>query len=82
MQTTWRVLALFERVCELDLEGIVVAKYRFGLTGAEHAVSTWYKIRNRSYSQMVGRYELSERDRRKEPVPGWHTCDLACAGLT
>lgn len=69
---------LFERVCQLDLEGIV-AKYKFGAYGGEDALSTWYKIRNRNYSQMVGRNELFERDRHKEPVPGWHICELACA---
>jgi bifunctional non-homologous end joining protein LigD len=68
---------LFERVCNLDLEGIV-AKYKFAPYGGEDALSTWYKIRNRNYSQMVGRNELFERDRHKEPVPGWHTCELAC----
>jgi len=26
------------------------------------SLSTWYKIRNRNYSQMVGRDELFERD--------------------
>ena len=31
------------------------------------------------YSQMAGREELFERERHREPVPGWHTCDLACA---
>jgi bifunctional non-homologous end joining protein LigD len=69
---------LFERVCKLDLEGIV-AKYKFGPYGGEDALSTWYKIRNRNYSQMVGRNDLFERDRHKEPVPGWHACELACA---
>ncbi len=71
---------LFERVCELDLEGIV-AKYRFGPYAGDHALSTWYKIRNRSYSQMVGREKLFERERHKERVPGWHCCELACAGV-
>ena len=68
---------LFEGVCKLDLEGIV-AKYKFGPYGGDDALGTWYKIRNRTYSQMVGRNELFERDRHKEPVPGWHTCELAC----
>ena len=42
--------ALFERVCELDLEGIV-AKHKSGpyVTGREQ--STWVKILNRGYSQ-------------------------------
>ena len=72
-------MALFERVCKLDLEGIV-AKYKFGPYGADgNALSTWYKIRNRGYSQMVGREKLFEREHHKEPVPGWHACDLACA---
>ena len=30
----------------------------------------WFKIRNREYSQMVGREELFERERHKEPVAG------------
>jgi len=72
---------LFERVCKLDLEGIV-AKYKFGPYGGEDAMSTWYKIRNPGYSQMVGRNEMFERERHKEPVPGWHTCELACAEAT
>jgi bifunctional non-homologous end joining protein LigD len=70
-------VALFERVCELDLEGIV-AKYKFSPYRGEDSLGTWYKIRNPAYSHLVGRAELFERDRHKEPVPGWHTCELAC----
>jgi len=40
--------------------------------------STWFKIRNREYSQMAG---LFEREQHQEPVPGWHSCVLACAEL-
>lgn len=69
-------IALFERVCEMDLEGIV-AKHKFGAYLPERQ-STWFKIRNLDYSQMRDREELFERDRHKEPVPGWHSCDLAC----
>jgi hypothetical protein len=29
--------------------------------------------------QMAGREELFERERHKEPVAGWHSCELACA---
>jgi bifunctional non-homologous end joining protein LigD len=68
--------ALFERACELDLEGIV-AKYRFGHYAADREASTWFKIRNPLYSQMVDRAEHFERDRHREPVPGWHSCALA-----
>jgi len=69
--------ALFQRICELDLEGIV-AKQKFAPYVVERESSTWYKIRNRGYSQMVGREELFERDRHSEPVAGWHVCALAC----
>jgi hypothetical protein len=62
----------------MDLEGIV-AKQKFGPYVAEREHSTWFKIRNRAYSQMAGREELFERERHQEPVPGWHSCALACA---
>ena len=60
---------LFERVCDLDLEGIV-AKHRNGHYTSDAEASTWFKIRNRNYSQWVGRNEAFERDRHWEPVPG------------
>jgi ATP-dependent DNA ligase len=67
--------ALFRKACELDLEGIVA---KDGRAPYEPQQTTWFKIRNRKYSQMAGREELFERERGAEPVPGWHTCDLAC----
>jgi ATP-dependent DNA ligase len=70
--------ALFQRVCEMDLEGIV-AKHSLAPYTTER--TTWFKIKNRSYSQMQGREELFERERHKEPVSGWHSCDLACADV-
>jgi bifunctional non-homologous end joining protein LigD len=69
---------LFQRVCEMDLERIV-AKHSFGNYVTERERTTWFKIKNRSYSQMEGREKLFERERHKEPVPGWHCCELACA---
>jgi len=63
----------------MDLEGIV-AKHKTAPYLSYHAISTWYKIKNPSYSQMVGRHELFEQERHSEPVPGWHCCELACAG--
>jgi ATP-dependent DNA ligase len=72
--------ALFQRVCELDLEGIV-AKQKFGNYVTDREQSTWVKILNREYSQMAGREELFERDRHKEPVAGWHSCALVCAEI-
>ncbi len=73
--------ALFARICDLDLEGIV-AKDKSGRYETQQNRSTWFKIRNKDYSQMKGRAELFERDRHKEPVPGWHTCAIACAEAT
>jgi len=68
---------LFHLVCQRDLEG-VVAKRKFD---AYLPSASWLKIRNRKYSQWVGREELFERERHKEPVSGWHACAIACAGL-
>ncbi len=70
-------MALFQRVCELDLEGIV-AKQKYAPYVTEREQSTWFKILNRKYSQKDGREELFERERHREPVPGWHSCALAC----
>ena len=48
---------LFERVCELDLEGIV-AKHKHAPYVTEREESTWFKILNRGYSQKAGREEV------------------------
>jgi bifunctional non-homologous end joining protein LigD len=72
--------ALFGCVCEMDLEGIV-AKLKHAPYVSDGESSTWVKILNREYSQKQGREELFERDRHREPVPGWHSCDLACRDL-
>jgi len=72
--------ALFQRVCELDLEGIV-AKQKSAPYITERENSSWFKILNRKYSQKDGREELFERERHSEPVAGWHLCVLACAEL-
>ena len=68
---------LFHLVCQRDLEG-VVAKRK---VDPYLPSASWLKIRNRKYSQWLGREELFERERHKEPVAGWHTCAIACAGL-
>src|SRR5436309_14175406 len=73
-------MALFQRVCELDLEGIV-AKQKSAPYVTERDQSTWYKILNRGYSQKDGREELFERERHSEPVAGWHVCALVCEAL-
>jgi bifunctional non-homologous end joining protein LigD len=70
-------IPLFERVCEMDLEGIVAKqKHEPYVTEREH--STWFKIRNPNYSQIIGREELFERERGSEPVAGWHSCAVVC----
>jgi bifunctional non-homologous end joining protein LigD len=68
--------ALFQRICEMDLEGIV-AKHSLAPYTTER--TTWFKIKNPKYSQMEGREELFERERHRKPVAGWHSCELACA---
>ncbi len=55
-------VALFERVCEMDLEG-VIAKRKKGLY---REGTTWYKIKNAVYSQAEGRGEVFDR-RRSRP---------------
>ena len=70
--------ALFERVCKLDLEG-VVAKQKLAPYVSTRDETTWVKILNQNYSQREGREQLFERDRHREPVAGWHTCAIACA---
>ena len=68
-------MALFQRVCELDLEGIV-AKEKSARYVTEREHSTWCKLLNREYSQRDAREELFERERHSEPVAGWHLCDF------
>jgi hypothetical protein len=68
---------LFRLACEQDLEGIV-AKNRFApyLTDRK---TTWIKIRNREYSQWIGREELFERERSSDPDRhGWDHCVRVC----
>ena len=51
---------LFRLACEQDLEGMV-AKHQYAPYLPERE-TTWFKVRNRSYSQWVGREELFERN--------------------
>lgn len=68
---------LFGLACEHDLEGIV-AKRKSDPYLDGHA--RWLKIRNRDYSQWVGREELFERERGGDPdVLLWNSCALAVA---
>ena len=68
---------LFRLACEQDLEGIV-AKRKSDPYLDGHA--RWLKIRNRDYSQWVGREELFERERGGDPdVLLWNSCAMAVA---
>jgi len=68
---------LFQLACENDLEGIV-AKQKFAPYSTEQ--QTWFKIRNRAYTQWVGREELFERERETDPDARlWGFCTMACA---
>jgi bifunctional non-homologous end joining protein LigD len=67
---------LFRLACRRDLEGIV-AKRKFDPYLLDNA--KWYKIRNRNYSQWVGREELFERERASDPeLVHWNSCTSAC----
>jgi bifunctional non-homologous end joining protein LigD len=66
---------LFELTCERDLEGIV-AKHRQSRYSEENGNPAWIKIKNRNYSQIIGRNELFDREER---VTGWASCEKACA---
>ena len=67
----------FQLACERDLEGIV-AKRKFDpylLDGS----APWFKIRNPTYSQWIGREELFERERDSNPDwQVWNLCTSAC----
>jgi ATP-dependent DNA ligase len=71
--------ALFRVVCENGLEGIV-AKRKGDPYLLEHA--QWLKIRNREYSQWVGREELFERERGGDrDFQVWDGCVFACESV-
>lgn len=70
--------ALFRLACERDLEGIVAKKKADAYLPTEK--TTWFKIRNRNYSQWMGREELFERERETNPDERcWNMCTRACA---
>ena len=57
-------VVLFERICEMDLEGIIAKRKR----GLYREGTTWYKIKNAAYSQAEGRGELFDRRRSRPNV--------------
>ena len=54
---------LFESVKRLDLEGVVAKKMNSPYSNE----TTWYKIKNLTYSQAEGRHELFERMQSRKP---------------
>jgi ATP-dependent DNA ligase len=61
---------LYRVACERDLEGIV-AKWSRGTYQGDGRGTSWLKIKNPGYSQMVGRRELFEARRdRHHRKPG------------
>lgn len=70
---------LFKLACEHDLEGIV-AKHKLSPYVSGEGETSWIKVRNANYSQIVGRDELFNRnDKRREEraSDGWSSC-VAC----
>jgi ATP-dependent DNA ligase len=51
---------LFEKVCEMDLEGIVAKRNDSQYRVTEKPSPYWIKIKNATYSQAEGRAELFE----------------------
>jgi bifunctional non-homologous end joining protein LigD len=49
---------LFEKVCEMDLEGIVAKRKDSQYRATEKPSRYWIKIKNATYSQAEGRAEL------------------------
>jgi len=74
---------MFQLACERDLEGIV-AKHRLSRYTVEDHNPAWVKIRNRKYSQLIGRDELFERryEQKGSPEIGWDVCDRAAAAAS
>jgi bifunctional non-homologous end joining protein LigD len=73
---------LHRLACEHDLEGIV-AKHRRGVYVTDLEETTWAKIRNRSYSQIIGRSDLMDREHEPREVfgIGWSECSRAMETL-
>jgi bifunctional non-homologous end joining protein LigD len=74
---------LFHLACEHDLEGII-AKWKHGPYIAGREETTWFKIRNREYSQWEGRDEMFERHQEPQEITpeAWESCVAACEEMT
>ena len=90
-----QVTSLFEKVCALDLEGIVAKRKDSLYRATEKPAPYWIKIKNRNYTQAEGREELFDRSlgigtistRRRLAEPSWaisrriHGYTLAAIGV-
>lgn len=63
-----RGVDLFRVACERDLEGIV-GKWAEGTYRTDGRATSWLKIKNRDYTQMVDRHELFADRHRHEGRP-------------
>jgi ATP-dependent DNA ligase len=52
---------LFDRACELDLEGVVAKRKDAPYRATEKPALNWIKIKNAGCTQAEGREELFER---------------------
>ena len=70
----------FELICQRDLEEMV-AKHRFSRYAVDDGNPAWVNIKNRRYSQIIGRNELFERQHEARGAPefGWNVCAKAAS---
>lgn len=70
---------LFRLACEHDLEGIVAKRKTHPYL--PNRETSWFKVRNQSYSQWAGREEFFECERGGNPdaIGSWEGCAAACA---
>jgi hypothetical protein len=62
----------------MDLEGIVAKLLEIASQSGSERRGSRLKT---GVLQSVGREKLFDRERHREPVPGWHCCELACQEL-
>jgi bifunctional non-homologous end joining protein LigD len=61
--------ALYTAACRMDVEGIV-GKWARGRYETDGVSTSWVKVKNPTYSQMAGRWELFERRHDRVPRTG------------
>jgi ATP-dependent DNA ligase len=71
---------LFRLVCKNDLEG-VVAKWKNGSYITSDSETSWVKVKNPKYTQIMGRDEVFEREQSNDLEPDWDGCLEACIAV-